>query len=96
MAGWEVGCMFAMTVGAFEGNGIAAGREELYIATFHTTVVATSMGFPGVSARADWAGWEFLLAELCMVTKFGAVAALGNGGGGKHLFALAWVGEQSD
>jgi hypothetical protein len=45
--------MFAVAVGTFDGNGIAAASEGFYIAPFRTTVVATSMGFPDVSARAD-------------------------------------------
>jgi hypothetical protein len=56
--------MFAMAVGALEGDGVAAGRKGLYIATFHAAVIATSVSFSGVLARADWAGWDFLLAEL--------------------------------
>jgi hypothetical protein len=69
-AAGEGGGVIFKAVGAFERGGVAAGRNGLVVPPFHASLVPTAVGFPGVCACANWAGWELLLAELGGVSEF--------------------------
>jgi hypothetical protein len=83
-------------VWAFKQDSVAATRFGFVVTSFNTTLVTTTVGIVGVGGRADRAGGGVFFAELSWVAELAAVAALGNEGGGEHLFAFAKAGEQAD
>jgi hypothetical protein len=70
--------VFFSAVGAFKRDGVAAPRGGFIVASFDASLVPTSMGITGMGGGANGAGGGGFLAELCGVTEFAAVSALGD------------------
>jgi len=81
--------MLVPAVGAFEWDSFVAGWGGLVITSFDTALISTSVGVAGVGGGADGAGRGGFFAKLGRVSKFAAVAALGDERGRKHLLTLA-------
>jgi hypothetical protein len=88
--------MVFSTIGAFEGDGVAAGGNWARISFFFTPLIAASVVVPRVGAGTDGTGVDVLFAERGGVAELITFAALGDGGGVNEFLASTRAGKETN